>query len=230
MQWLKLQTDILNDDKITIIRNMPNGDSMFVLWVGLLCTAMNKETDSLYVAEGVPYTAELLSKQLNIEKSTVELGLETFAKLHMIDICDTIRIKNFGKYQSLDKIQRTRDFTAKRTAKYREKKKALPAPENKDKFEYGENVYMTEKQYDTLVEKYGIKNAKKAITTLNNYKVSSGKTYKSDYHAILSWVLEKLKLKELVENGTATACKHCGMVIISGLCVNPDCPQYKKGE
>lgn len=38
-----------------------------------------------------------------------------------------------------------------------------------------------------------------AIETLSNYKLSSGKKYKSDYHALMGWVKDKLK-KEI--NGT----------------------------
>ena len=32
----------------------------------------------------------------------------------------------------------------------------------------------------------------KRIEILNNYKLSSGKTYKSDYHTILNWVIERV--------------------------------------
>ena len=32
----------------------------------------------------------------------------------------------------------------------------------------------------------------KCIEVLNNYKLSSGKRYKSDYHTILNWVIERV--------------------------------------
>ena len=31
-----------------------------------------------------------------------------------------------------------------------------------------------------------------SIEILNNYKLSSGKRYKSDYHTILNWVIERV--------------------------------------
>jgi len=230
MQWLRLEADILSDDKITIIRNMPDGDALFVLWIGLLCAAMKKETDSLYVTDGVPYTADLLAKQLHIEKSTIELGLDRFSRLNMIEICDTIRILNFDKYQKdWSSNKRTKELSAARSAKYREKKK-IEAPKKKpvEKIEFAHKVKLKQNEYDTLMVKYGEANAKKAIQTLSNYKLSNGKTYKSDYGAILSWVVEKLKLTE--RKVTKTLCEHCGEEIKGGLCMNTQCPQYKKED
>jgi len=57
---------------------------------------------------------------------------------------------------------------------------------------YSEFVLMTKKQCQTLNNKYGEIKTKKMIEVLNNYKGSKGKTYKSDYHAILSWVVEEV--------------------------------------
>lgn len=63
--------------------------------------------------------------------------------------------------------------------------------EGEKKIKYAEFVFMTEKEYQTLVEKYGSKTTKQMIEVLDNYKGSKGKKYKSDYRAILSWVVEK---------------------------------------
>ena len=38
------------------------------------------------------------------------------------------------------------------------------------------------------------------ITVLDNYKGQSGKTYKSDYRAILNWVVERVQ-EEFKKNG-----------------------------
>lgn len=61
MTWLKLDIGILQDEKIDDIRAMTAGDSLFVLWVGLLCLAMKQETDVIYVTQGVAITAEHLA-------------------------------------------------------------------------------------------------------------------------------------------------------------------------
>ena len=56
------------------------------------------------------------------------------------------------------------------------------------KEQYAEFVSMTEKEHNTLIEKYGEEKTNMCIERLDNYKGSNGKTYKSDYRAILSWV------------------------------------------
>lgn len=61
---------------------------------------------------------------------------------------------------------------------------------------YSEYVSMTEEEYQKLLDKHGEELTKKMIETLDNYKGSSGKKYKSDYRAILNWVEGKV-LKEV---------------------------------
>ena len=60
------------------------------------------------------------------------------------------------------------------------------------KIKHGEFVTLTEKEHQTLIEKYGHPKVEKMIETLDNYKGSSGKTYKSDYRAILMWVVDRV--------------------------------------
>lgn len=68
-------------------------------------------------------------------------------------------------------------------------KKKSDQPEKK---KYAEFVRMTEAQYARLVELYGQEFADACITRLDLYKGSKGKTYKDDYRAILSWVVDRV--------------------------------------
>lgn len=61
------------------------------------------------------------------------------------------------------------------------------------KVPFAEFVAMTNGEYASLVGKFGESDTKRLIEILDNYKGSTGKTYKSDYRAILSWVTDKLK-------------------------------------
>lgn len=70
------------------------------------------------------------------------------------------------------------------------KKKTAP-PDSKK--QYAEFVTMTEDEYASLVERVGERATQKCIEVLDNYKGSSGKTYKSDYRAILNWVITKVQ-------------------------------------
>lgn len=76
--------------------------------------------------------------------------------------------------------------------------KAIPAPVPKKvpKKMYAENVKMTESEYNNLVERYSEEGARWMITKLDNYKAARGMVYKSDYRAILNWVVKEWQ-KEL---------------------------------
>ncbi|MDY6895183.1 MAG: hypothetical protein SVO01_07200 [Thermotogota bacterium] len=68
------------------------------------------------------------------------------------------------------------------------------------KHKYLDNVYLAKEQYEKLVEDYGKEKTNFMIETLNNYKMSKGKKYKSDYHAIKSWVVDKIIKKDHNKN------------------------------
>ena len=48
-----------------------------------------------------------------------------------------------------------------------------------------------------LREKYGEDFTNQCITILDNYKGANGKRYKSDYRAILNWVVDKVKQEQV---------------------------------
>lgn len=72
---------------------------------------------------------------------------------------------------------------------------SAPVPKAPKKM-YAENVKMTESEYKNLVEKYSEEGARWMITKLDNYKAARGMVYKSDYRAILNWVVKEWQ-KEL---------------------------------
>ena len=66
--------------------------------------------------------------------------------------------------------------------------KDTPVPKPK-KIKYGEfeKVSLTENEHQKLIEKLGQTVVDDFISRLDNYKASTGKTYKSDYATILNW-------------------------------------------
>lgn len=60
-----------------------------------------------------------------------------------------------------------------------------------EKVQYAEFVAMTAEEHQKLVDDFGEPFVEKCIEILDNYKGSSGKKYKDDYRAILSWVVEE---------------------------------------
>ena len=69
-----------------------------------------------------------------------------------------------------------------------------------EKTEFAENVSMTNAEHQALIGRYGEAFAARCIEVLDNYKGANGKKYKSDYRAILNWVVDRVE-KEQKENG-----------------------------
>ena len=84
------------------------------------------------------------------------------------------------------------------------KQSAKPSskPKTDTKHKYADTVKMTETEYGKLVLEYGEDGAKRLVELLDNYKAASGHTYKSDYRAILNWVVEKYQ-DELRKKGSS---------------------------
>ncbi|GJM80164.1 hypothetical protein HMSSN139_26600 [Paenibacillus sp. HMSSN-139] len=83
--------------------------------------------------------------------------------------------------------------TNKNDKKYKNEKKKDIIP----KIAFAEFVSLTQEEYDKLVSTHGEDRTKRMIEILNNYKGSSGKKYKSDYLAILNWVIKRLEEEEV---------------------------------
>ena len=137
ISWIKLDVNILDDAKIKIIRSHPDGNSIVLLWIGLLCLAMKSARPGIIeISNGLPYTVDDLASAFNLEKKTVELGLALFKKYQMIDIFngDTIEVINFAKHQSIEELERKRELTRARVSRYREKLKcnALLTQDSRD--------------------------------------------------------------------------------------------------
>jgi len=131
ISWIKLDINILDDAKIKIIRSHPNGDSVVLLWIGLLCLAMkSSRPGTIEIADGLPYTLDDLANQFNLEKKTVEMGIALFQKYRMVEVFEggTMEVINFSKHQKLEEIENKRELTRIRTAKYRDRLRICDAP------------------------------------------------------------------------------------------------------
>ena len=127
IKWLKLMNDMFEDDKIEYIESLPDGDTVLVIWVKVLCLASKCNNDGyLMVTSEIPYTPPLLANKFKKPATQVNYALSVMQKLGMIDIFDDlIQVSNWCKYQSVDELARIREQTRQRVIKCREKKKLL---------------------------------------------------------------------------------------------------------
>lgn len=127
IKWIKITTDIFNDEKILMIENMPDADSIIVIWFKLLCLAGRDNNNGILVMNNrLPYTEEMLASIFRRPLNTVRLALAEFEKYGMIETYDGVRIiPNWEKHQNIDGMDKIREQTRKRVAKHREKQKFL---------------------------------------------------------------------------------------------------------
>lgn len=72
-------------------------------------------------------------------------------------------------------------------------KKDSKGKKEEEKIHFADFVIMTNVEHEKLVSTYGTEFTDQCIEILDNYKGSKGKEYKSDYRAILSWVVDEAK-------------------------------------
>lgn len=125
IKWVKMWIDILGHKKMKLIRSMPEGDSLALIWIFLILQAGESNRDgAVYFTENMPYNADMFAQIHDFNKNTVTLAFTTFRSLEMIDIYDdVIYVRNWEKYQNIDSMAKVREQTRKRVAKHRENQK-----------------------------------------------------------------------------------------------------------
>jgi predicted phage replisome organizer len=125
VKWIKITTNMFEDEKIDFIESLPEADAILVIWVKLLTLAGKCNTNGfIFLTENIPYTDEMLSHRFRRPLNTVKLALQTLKRLKMIEFNDEgyLKITNWEKHQNIEGLERIREQTRKRVAKHRAKK------------------------------------------------------------------------------------------------------------
>lgn len=103
---------------------MPEGNNIVLIWVFLMTAAGDcNKNGALYLTDTMPFRTEDLAIEFDFEIETMKFALITLEKFGMIEIFeDVIYIKNWEEYQNIDGLEKIREQTRKRVAKYRELK------------------------------------------------------------------------------------------------------------
>ena len=128
VKWIKLNTAMFDNSKIRYIRTLPEGNNMVLIWVMLLSKAGKCNASGfIFLTENIPYTSQMLAAEFGFDLYLIELALATFVKLNMIQLEEhIIKIAGWEEHQNIDGLDRIREQTRKRVAKYRENQKQLP--------------------------------------------------------------------------------------------------------
>ena len=127
VKWIKIVTDVFDDEKVLLIETLPDADSIIVIWFKLLCLAGKQNNGGVFLMGGrIPYTDEMFATIFRRPLNTVRLALRTFQEYGMVDIIDsTVTIPHWEKHQSLDAYEQSKEKTRQRVAAHRERQKAL---------------------------------------------------------------------------------------------------------
>lgn len=112
---------MFNDEKIKLIRTMPEGDNIIMIWVQLLCLAgKTNDNGGIYMGQNVYYTDEMLATLCDQPVNVMRIALNTLEQFDMIQVNEDglIEITNWQKHQSTDKMARIKAQNRIRQQKY----------------------------------------------------------------------------------------------------------------
>lgn len=126
INWFKTEANIFSNRKIQIILKHPDGDTYFRVWRQLIALAIEcNNRGRLEIGKNNPMTVEDFSKIMGKSKKKILKITEEFLKLEMlIKEGETFLIKNWDKYQSIEKYEKYQMQNRERQRKYREKNKS----------------------------------------------------------------------------------------------------------
>ena len=123
IKWIKIATNIFDDEKLLLIENLPEADAIIVIWFKLLCMAGKQNNNGVFLLnDRIAYTEEMLATIFRKSLNVVRLALTTFEQYGMIEVIDNvITIPNWEKHQNIEKLETIKEQTRKRVAEYRKR-------------------------------------------------------------------------------------------------------------
>jgi predicted phage replisome organizer len=198
VKWIKITTDIFDDEKILLIEAMPSADSIIVIWFKLLALAGKQNNDGVFMmSHRIAYTDEMLANELRRPLTTVRMALNVFQQFGMIEIVDDILLLSaWEKYQSTDRLTEIREYNRIAKQRSRENQKRLQAvndksmtsqscqdtdiEEDKDKRKRNKSVVETTHElFERLSSDYSLsEELKSKMAEWIKYKTERKETYK----------------------------------------------------
>lgn len=174
VKWIKIVTDVFDDEKILMIETMPEADTIIVIWFKLLCLAGKQNNSGVFQMGQMPYTDEMFSTIFRRPLNTVRLALKTFEQFGMIEIVhDTVTIPNWGKHQNTDQIEAKNAYMKNYMREYREKQKLISSGKANCKTNCKANVSLADKNREEEIreeENRGDKNIEETPPKATRHK------------------------------------------------------------
>lgn len=184
---------------------------MVHLFIDLLLNANTKE--AVWRGKTIPIGGQItsldsLSKRTKLSIQTIRTCLARFENNKQItqEATNKYRLITICKYDIYQERQARKQQASQQATNNKQEYSITISNEIDNTLTLAEFVSMTSKEYEKLKAEFGYQDATRMIEILNNYKGASGKKYKNDYRAILSWVVkrfneDKSKIKNTSGNG-----------------------------
>lgn len=129
VKWIKIVTDIFDDEKILLIESLPDKYAIIVCWFKLLCLAGKQNNNGVFLMnQRIAYTDEMLATIFRMPLNTVRMAINTFKDFEMVEVVDgVITIPNWGKHQNLDAYEKKKERDRLYQAEKRAAQRALIA-------------------------------------------------------------------------------------------------------
>ena len=153
VKWIKITTDIFDDEKILLIESLPDSYAIITVWFKLLCLAGKQNNSGVFMMGKIAYTDKMLATIFRMKESTVTMALQTFEQFGMVEIIDgVITIPNWGKHQSLDAYEKKKAYDRKYRMEQREKQRLLAGASNDNRTDSRTTVVVPEEDKDIDIE------------------------------------------------------------------------------
>lgn len=126
--WIKIKTDMFDNEKIKLIERMPEGDTILIIWIKLLTYAGKANYNGfIMLSENIPMNIEEMAIIFNRPLEKVRYAIQILLRYKMLEINEeeVVLIANWEKHQNIDGMERVRQLNAIRNKEYRDRKKQL---------------------------------------------------------------------------------------------------------
>lgn len=198
VKWIKITTDIFDDEKILLIESLPDAYAIIVVWFKLLCLAGKQNNSGVFMMSNkIAYTDKMLATIFRMKEATVAMALQTFEQFGMIEIIDgVITIPNWGKHQNLDQLESKKEYMRNYMQGYREKQKAITTGETSCKTNCKTNSKTNVSQADKEDKEYRKENKEKRIKKESSYDEILSSVENDDLRELY---LEYIKMRKMIK-------------------------------
>ena len=211
--WLKLKEDFFRQPEIKKLRKIAGGDTYTIIYLKMQLLSLKKE-GRLYFTGLEDNFIEEIALEIDEEPENVKITVMYLMKCKLLEelnenefLLNKATLSIGTETQGAERVRRFRDNkkevkalqcnteVTKCNTERREKREELEKEiDNKPKkINYADNVKMLEVEYTKLITQYTKVVIDEKIIDLSLWKGSKGKTTKSDYLTLLTWLRKDTK-------------------------------------